>query len=91
MIHPELKEDEYFIGYYTASEYLRIGWTTKRAGSKVCDSEGRELPNTDLKAPVFIKRSEIKDHFGKHSEGFFAGLSDEEKRLNGIIAIKKKQ
>lgn len=79
MKHPELKDDEYFIGHYTPEEFSRVSWKTKRAG----------FTEQDSFTPVFVKRSEVKEVFGKHIESFIAGLSDEEKALNGIIVCKK--
>jgi len=59
--HPEMEEDEVFIGNFTKQALQHIGFQTKRAGEIAYDSDGKDISCTGL-YPIFVSRQEIIDN-----------------------------
>lgn len=55
--HPEAQPGEVAIGNIWASDFLMIGWASRRLGKMSYDATGKHIPNFK---PVFVLRSEIE-------------------------------
>ena len=58
--HPELQEEEVFLGYGGLTCFRILGWKTKRRGIVAYDTQGNPLQKKDF-FPIFVHRSEMKE------------------------------
>lgn len=64
--HPERRDDEIYLGNFDYEGYLKIGWESKRMGTKSYLTNGKPLPCQEMHGmfPVFVKNKKILKNNG---------------------------
>lgn len=83
--HPEQRDNEVFMGFYTTREFVNASWQTKRRG---VSKHG--------KFPVFVSRIEVAAKYGKADARFLLGserihLCARERRRNEFANVCKQR
>jgi hypothetical protein len=56
-IHPEATDREVWIGNMFGSDFIHVGWTSKRMGKIAYDVNGKVIPGF---RPIFVARVEVE-------------------------------
>ncbi len=65
--HPELQEDEVYLGNTHDEDFDQIGWETKRSGQVTYDRDGKKMGQDKDFFPVFVKRDEVIKKWSKET------------------------
>lgn len=57
--HPEQRDGEVLIGYWTEADWAIAGWVTKRRGIRVFSTKGHQEEPPNGRFPVFVAKVEL--------------------------------